>query len=396
MSTSTLTFYPVDNGGMTLIKLNDDAQTTILLDMYIRPEADDPDGEKFDVATHLRKQLNTDFEGRPYVDVFLLSHNDDDHIKGLQEHFYLGPMDDYKFSDDEDDPARIVIKEIWGSARFWQRSSSSNKLSADAKAFNKEMKRRVKLFEDTGRIQGEGERVIIFGEDPNGNTDGLEAIVRQIDRTFTKVNERELSAKLLVRVLGPIPQQEDEEDEDEDFKKANRGSVIVQITVKESNVWDSYQNLLLFTGDADVLVWECLWAKYNRSDWLDYDVLLVPHHCSWRSLSYDSESESDNPQVSEDAKKALGQAKDGAHAVSSSKPIKDDEDTPPSHLAKHEYVDIVGDDCFICTAEHPSEDDPQPIVFYLTADGPQLKPTKSRPRTSKVAAAAAGESFAHG
>ncbi len=393
MSTSTVTFYPVDNGGMTLIKLNDDAETTVLVDMYIRPAADDPDGEKFDVSTHLRRQLNTS-DDKPYVDVFLLTHNDDDHIKGIKEHFHLGAMDNYTLPSDDDDPTPIVIREIWGSSRFWQRSSDSNKLSDDAKAFNKEMKRRVKLFEDTKEIQEEGDRAIIIGSDPDGKTDGLDAIVREIDSTFTKVNEREMEDKLKVCVLGPISKQEDEEDED--FKTANRGSVIMQLAVKETSAWDSYDNLLLFTGDADVLVWESLWDKHEGTDALDYDILLVPHHCSWRSLSYDSESDCDNPQLSKNAKSALNQAKESAHAVSPSKPIKDDDDTPPSQLAKNEYVEVVGTDNFICTTEEPSEDDPQPVVFSLTADGPQLQPTKSKPRTSKVATAATGESFGHG
>ena len=394
MSVSTITFYPVDNGAMALLKLNDDAETTILVDMFIRPEADDPDGEKFDVASHLRAQLKKDEQERPYVDVFLLSHNDDDHIKGVQEHFHLGAPDDYTFPEDEDAPVPILIQEMWSSARFWQRSSSSNKLSDDAKAFNREMKRRVKLFQDSGIIQAEGDRAIIIGKDPDGKTDGLETIVRDINTAFSKVNERELAAKCVVRVLGPLPQQEDEEDDE--FKKANRASVVVQLAVNETSLWDSYENLLMLPGDAEVFVWECLWDKYKGSDWLDYDVLLTPHHCSWHSLSHDSETECDDPQVSPDAKSALSQAKDGAHAVSSSKPIKDDDETPPSQLAKNEYVDVVGEGRFLCTGEHPDEDDLQPIVFALTADGPQLQPIKSKPRTSKVATAAAGVALPHG
>lgn len=394
MSVSTITFYPVDNGAMALLKLNDDAETTILVDMFIRPEADDPDGEKFDVASHLRTQLKKDEQKRPYVDVFLLSHNDDDHIKGVQEHFHLGAPDDYTFPEDEDAPVPILIQEMWSSARFWQRSSSSNKLSDDAKAFNREMKRRVKLFQDSGIIQAEGDRAIIIGKDPDGKTDGLETIVRDIDTAFSKINGRELASKILVRVLGPLPQQEDEEDEE--FQEANRSSVIIQVAVREQSLWDSYENLLILPGDAEVFVWECLWNKHEGSDWLDYDILLTPHHCSWHSLSYDSESECDDPQVSEDAKNALSQAKEGAYAMASSKPIKDDDETPPSQLAKNEYVGIVGHSRFLCTGEHPDEKHPQPIVMNLTADGPQLKPAKSKPRTSKVATAAAGVALPHG
>jgi len=394
MSVSTITFYPVDNGAMTLVKLNDQEETTILVDMYIRSEAEDPDGEKFDVASHLRKQLKTDAEGRPYVDVLLLTHNDDDHIKGIWDHFHLGSLDDYSFPDDEDNPVPIVIHEMWSSVRFWRRSSKSNKLSEDAKAFNREMKRRVNLFEESGTIQEEGNRAIIIGEDPDGKTEGLEAIVREIDTEFSKVNERDLSGKLLLRALGPLPKQDEEEDEE--FEKSNRASVILQAVVHEETLWEDYDSLILLPGDAEVFVWECLWDKHVGTDHLDYDVLLTPHHCSWHALSHDSESDCDDPKVSEKAKSALSQANEGAYTIASSKPIKDDEDTPPSQLAKKEYVSIVGADRFLCTGEEPDEDAPQPVVIRLTASGPSRQTPKSRARTSRAATAAAGEALPHG
>ena len=173
MSASTLTFYPVDNGAMSLLKLNDDHETTMLVDIRVRGETDDLEGEHFDVAAHLREQLNTDEDGRPYVDVFLLTHHDDDHIRGLQEHFHLGPLDDYRFPHDEDEPAPIVIREMWGSPRFWKKAGKNYTLSDDAKAWNREMKRRVDLFEEAGEVQGAGERAVILGEDESGKTDGF-------------------------------------------------------------------------------------------------------------------------------------------------------------------------------------------------------------------------------
>jgi hypothetical protein len=41
---TTLTFFPVDNGDMTLIKFGDAASTTLLIDVNIRQDADDPEG----------------------------------------------------------------------------------------------------------------------------------------------------------------------------------------------------------------------------------------------------------------------------------------------------------------------------------------------------------------
>ena len=73
MATS-ITFFPVDNGDMTLICLGDKAGTTILIDCNIRAAADDPDDKTRDVAQDLRERLKRDSNGRPYVDVFPWTH----------------------------------------------------------------------------------------------------------------------------------------------------------------------------------------------------------------------------------------------------------------------------------------------------------------------------------
>lgn len=390
MATSEVTFFPVDNGGMTLIKLNDEDETSLLIDIHIRKAADDDNDDTFDVASSLREQLKHDSNGRPYVDVFLLTHNDDDHIKGIEKHFHLGDPEDYKEPKEDEDP-KIMIQEMWSSSRFWKRASDSNNLCDDAKLFNKEMKRRVKLFEDTEKYQDAGNRALIIGKDPDGKTDNIEKIVRDINSTFSRINRRNLSEKLSIKVLGPIPQQDNEEDED--YKKKNRGSVILQFNITEGE--DT--NKVLMTGDAEVFVWECLWKKYKSSlSSLEYDILLAPHHCSWHSLSHDSQSDNDDPKVSSDARNALSQARAGAFIISSSKEIKEKDSDPPSSDAKKEYENIVGKSKFKCTAEYPKKDDIKPIVIKLTKDGSQLKGTKAKSRQSSASSISTSAPLAHG
>jgi hypothetical protein len=161
--------------------------------------------------------------------------------------------------------------------------------------------------------------------------------------------------------------------------------------VKES----PYIHKILMAGDAECLVWEKLWGLYKDSDRLDYDLLSTPHHCSWHSLSYDSQSEDEDPKVCTNAKNALSQKIEGARIIAQCKPIKDDDD-PPSKVAKDEYLTIVSESCFYCTDEHPKEKSPEPLEFNLTSYGPQKKAVKEKSKLSLAAIASTKESYPHG
>ncbi len=388
MANSTVTFFPVgeNNGGMTLIKLNNENKTTILIDCSIGDEAI---AEHCDVNQELRDRLPVDPNDRPYVDAFILTHRHEDHLKGFQKHFHIGSLDDYK---DDEDELNIVIREMWSSHNFWKPSSPNYKLCDNAKAFNKEMKRRVELYSKDKSIQSEGDRAIIIGKDPEGRTDGLEEINIDIGDSFSKINNTNISPKFNGIILGPIEQQEDEDEEC--FTDKNRQSIVMQLAVSQG----TQTNKLLMAADAECLVWESLWEKYkDDTEKLEYDILYAPHHCSWHSLSYDSQSNDDDPQVCENAKKALSQTnEEGACIVAQCRAIKSSDEDPPSEAAKDEYVDIVGEDQFYCTNEYPDEEKPEPIEFNLTSLGLQKRSIKEKAALSLAALSSTKESYSHG
>lgn len=104
-----------------------------------------------------------------------------------------------------------------------------------------------------------------------------------------------------------------------------------------------------------MLIWERMWKRFETNpSVLEYDLLLAPHHCSWHSLSYDSWSrKGEDARGCEGAKNALGQAREGATIVSSSKKILDDAQDPPCIRAKREYESILKpqDGWFTCTGD---------------------------------------------
>ena len=381
---TSITFFPVDNGDMTLVKLADADDTTLLIDINIRQDADDPDGDARDVAKDLRDRIKKDDKGRPYVDAFLLSHPDQDHCRGLMKHFYVGLLADYPDDKKADKDKRIVIREIWSSPIVFRRASKTHTLCEDAKAFAAEARRRVALNRKKHFAVDAGDRIQIMGEDIDGKTDDLGPILRTVDTTFNTINGK-ASVYFSARLLAPIDATDDEALEE--CLAKNQSSVIINFTLAaDAQTPDGAK--FLTGGDAEVFIWDRQWERHkDEPDVLEYDLLQAPHHCSWHSLSEDSWSDmGEDAKVKPGARSALSRTRSGACIVGSCKAIKDDDSDPPCIRAKREYVAIVDDakGKFFCTGEYPTADAVEPLVFNVTAGG--VQPPSKKEAGAKVAA----------
>lgn len=370
-----VSFFPVGNGDMSLIKT--DKGNHVLIDINIRKAADDTDDDTPDVAKQLKDRLPIDSDGRPYVDAMLLSHPDSDHIRGLTTHFHLGPIADYPRNS-----GKIIIREMWSSPIVFRRASKSHVLGDDAKAWAAEARRRVRCYKDNGFFQT-NDRILILGEDIDGKTDDLAAILVKVDENWTKINGVE-DGTFSADLLAPLPSGDDEEEEE--VLSKNNSSVIALIQLSSGTTADACR--FLTGGDAEVAIWERLWDRHkdNAAERLGYDLLQSPHHCSWHSLSYDSWSQlGEGVKVSDDARSALGQPRDGAIIVASSKTITDDDSDPPCIRAKREYKAILKDvdGKFICVADEGDD----PLEYDVKPGGLERVQKKENARVAAVAAA---------
>jgi hypothetical protein len=243
---------------------------------------------------------------------------------------------------------------MWSSPVVFRRADANGEsLGEDAKAWAKEARRRVALFRKEKFGTGIGDRILIMGEDIDGKTDDILDIVIKRNSTITACN-RVKAGVFEARLLAPLRPIDDN---DEDTLRHNQSSVILRFSVTGGGVTD--RGRFLTGGDAEVAIWKRLWEEHGKdhADWLSYDVLQTPHHCSWRSLSFDRWSElKEKVKVDSDARSALSQKRKGAVIIASCKPIKADDDNPPHDRAKREYVDIAGsEDRFFCTDEYWNE-----------------------------------------
>mgnify|MGYP006426458531 CR=1 FL=1 len=350
---TTISFFPVGNGDMTLLMLS--SGRTILMDAKISADS----GDRLDLSSELRDRLFEDESGRKFVDVLLLSHPDEDHCLGMAREFHLGMPESLSKDDD-----KIFVREIWSSPMVFRRASTQLTFCEDAKAFNTEARRRVKHYQ-AGKVFNDGNRILILGKDEEGKTDNLGEILVEAGTEIKKINGDDESTASF-RLLSPTGKSED--DEEEKKKAKNLSSVILQCVFHTASAEAAC--CFLTGGDAEVVIWEKMWELYGSTDWLKYDILQAPHHCSWRSLTHDSWSDlGEDARISKDARSALSQTYEGAIIISSSKPVKDDEDNPPCIRAKREY-ETIGE--FICLGDSSDE----VLEFEVTSQGPRKKTRK--------------------
>lgn len=355
MSDATITYFPVGNGDTILIKLSD--STAIIIDLNVTEAAnDDEDDSRYDVHAHLIKEVRKDGNGWPHTDVFLLTHPDQDHVRAFPNVFYTG--DPTKYSSKDDQEGRIIADEIWFAPRlFWE----GRDLSDDAKAFKKEVDRRIAVYRKGGEERNRaGNRIRIIGYSDNPELKGLEPIITVPGNTINVINGSS-KKDFEFFIHGPF-----KKDTDTEWDERNGTSIVLQARFTVDG--QKAAALAFLGGDAGCPIWEDIIDRSKAEDLL-WDLFLAPHHCSWTFFS-ELPSEEEKP-----SKKIPGflqtSKRKGAYVISSSKPIKDDDDNPPHHIAAEIYRKIVGGDHFLCTEEHPTDKKPLPIYFRMTKNGPQ-------------------------
>ena len=337
-----LIFWPVGTGDSTTIRV---AETVyIQLDIRHMAKSEDDDDQAWSVIDELIELLPT-YRSKPYLSVFALTHPDLDHCQGFEE------LND-----------RVTISELWMSPRTFREFRENDDLCDDAEAFHEEAMRRVQTAIETGGDPGRGHRIRIIGYDEllqepdfEGFPEGLLTIP---GHTITTLDGEDHSDVFQAFVHAPF--------KDDSFGDRNDCSLAFQVSLYNGNG----AGRALLMGDLSYPVIRRIFDR-SKAPTLQWNALLAPHHCS-KSVMYWKDDGEDDEKLKHDIVRDLGSTALGpGYVVSSSEPVpntNDPGDNPPHAKAKTQYELIVPNE-FICTHEHPNENNPEPIIFEVSPSG---------------------------
>ena len=353
-------FYPVGNGDTSQVILHQGRR--ILFDFCHRKQAEGIDTPEIDLKKRLKEEL--DAAGRDYFDVVAFTHADADHILGSTEFFELQHAAKYQGAD------RIKIKQLWVPAAIAMESATNDQQSDEFVILRQEARYRLL----------EGKDILIFSRPP----ELIDWLVSKLGERGEAANARDhlfIDAGTLVPGFSLTNNGAEffchspflKHYENADFKR-NSAALVFNVRLMAGATTFDYLEI----GDAQ---WEDLEeivsiTKYHKNDdRLAWDLINIPHHCSYLSLSDEKGDKETTPKPL--VKELLLAGKSDSYIISCSKPVVDVKDSyeqiqPPhiqARIAYERYNKEVKGRKFLVTMEEPNAIKPEPLVFDVTAGG---------------------------
>lgn len=353
-------FYPVGNGDTSQLVLSQGRR--VLFDFCHRKKADSEELPEIDLKKRLKDEL--DAAERDYFDVVAFTHADADHIQGSTEFFELQHAAKYQGA------GRIKIRQLWVPAAMILESASNDKQSEEFVILRQEARHRL--------LEGKG--ILVFSK-PQALVDWLVPKLKERGEAANARDHLFIDAGKLVPGFSLSADGAEffchspfvKHYENGDFIR-NSAALVFNVRLSVGTSTFDY----LEVGDAH---WEDLEdivsiTKFHKNDdRLAWDLINIPHHCSYLSLSDDKDEKETKPKPL--VKELLLAGKRDSYIVSCSKPVVDVKDSygqiQPPHIqarkAYERYLKEVKGRKFLVTMEEPNATKPEPLVFDVTASG---------------------------
>lgn len=353
--TARIQFFPLGNADTLRLDLADDRK--VLVDFAAVRNDDDDEDRRCDLPEELRRDLKK--AKRDYFDAVCITHTDNDHCKGFGDFFWLEHAE--KYQDDD----RIKIKELWVPAAAILEENLKN----DARLVRSEARHR--FHEGQGvRVFSRPDRLERWCEAEGIDFESRKHLIVDAGNLVPGY-AKDGPEKVEFFVHCPFGWRQDENT----VIERNEDSIVMHATFLEGG----QESRLLMASDVNYeTISEIvqITRQHGNEDRLRWDIMKLPHHCSYLALGPESGADETTPVP--DVKWLFeDQREEGSVIVSSSCPIpvkgseEDKNDLPPYRQAAnyHRRISNERDGEFMVTMEQPSEANPRPFAYKVTALG---------------------------
>lgn len=364
-----LVFWPVGNGDSTTVVVGGDV--VLQVDLHDMSKADDDANPEVAVIDELVAALPT-VDGEPYLAVFALTHADKDHCLGFADLL-----------------TKVRIGELWSTPRLWREFNDPDAADpcADAIAFREESERRIEATRAAlaaGGAPDSGDRIVVIGYDDEHSDHPYDDLPDEYKswpgHSITTLDAHDCTGEFEAFIHAPFS--------DDCAAPRNETSLAMQVTLTDES---GVTGTALLFGD---LAHDTVMKIFDRSEYFDsaqylqWDLLLAPHHCSKKVMYQPDEAGTEQQQ--DDVLDAMQRhARPGSVIVSSSNafpPTDEPGANPPHRMAADRYEEIADD--LICTMSWGDEAKPQPVVFGVDAAGAGVLSVDAVADTAALRAAA--------
>lgn len=369
--TARINFFPLGNADTLRIDLADDRK--VLVDYAAVRNGEDDDDKRCDLPEQLRRDLKS--AGRDYYNAVCITHTDSDHCKGFGDFFWLEHAAMYQGGD------RIKIKELWVPAA----AILEENLKDDARLVRSEARHRFRQGKGV-RVFSRPERLKQWCKDQGIDFEQRKHLIVDAGKLVPGYDKHG-PEKVEFFVHCPFAWRQD----DNTVVDRNEDSIVLHATFLEGGT----ESRLFLASDVNHETLSAIVQssrKHGNDDRLRWDIMKLPHHCSYLSLG--PERGANETQPVPDVKWLFeDQREDSSTIVSPSNPIptkgsEEDKSVQPPHRQAANYHKRISDECdgeFVVTMENPSKADPKPFAYKVTVLG--IAPLLAAPMVSSSAAA---------
>jgi len=355
-----ITVFPLGNADCIRIDLENGKK--ILFDYANMRNADDKEDLRCDLPTLLREDLED--ADRDYFDIVAFTHLDEDHYKGVSDLFWLNHAKKYQGDD------RIKISTMWIPAAIITEDAPDN---GEAKIIQKEARHRFKEKEGI-RVFSRPERLKEWCEKNDLKFEERKNLITDAGNISPEFSIKSDGVEFFVH--SPFAKRLNERE----VEDRNDDALVMQATFMMGGVATKLLLMSDITHEVITDIVEVTRDKKERPERLEWDIIKIPHHCSYKAIGPEKGDDKTEP-VENVAWLYEEQGQNRGLAISTSDPIpakgsEEDKDTyPPHREAANYYKDAISDKDgqFLVTMEHPKKSEPKPIVIEIDGSKATLK-----------------------